>query len=407
MRIENLRSTNAGGRARVSATVIWENTGRDDYEVYFETEGEFSENLSCNPNAFMLACAVPAMHYGEKRVFIDAEICPELREGLTVALGWLRNWFDKSIQLPIIEAKTISAYNPRDKPGRAGFFFSGGIDSFATLASNRANFPADHPRSIKDGLLVYGLEQDIPEIFELVKESLSVAASVVGITLVPVYTNLYLPYREEDSKNHWEFWWGRFMGAALASVAHTFASRYFEVSISPDYDIPHQVPHGSHPLIDPNYSSCELRIRHNGVAYSRFEKTRLIAEWGLPLDHLRVCNQYRRYEPGKFNCGVCEKCVRTMLALLTVNALPRSAAFEADDVSREMVAKISLEPSSIHFYEELLEPLRECGRSDLATEVQHKIAEYGFRQKICGIKTKVKQFDKKYLGNSLSRLRDH
>lgn len=405
MKIENLRNEKQNGRPRIAATVCWENCERANYDLFFETEQEFAQSLTCSPHAFLLAGIIPAWHYGEERVFIDAEICPELSEGIMVAMGWLHHWFEKDGRLPRIETRNKAVLPRVSEPGRAGFFFSGGIDSYATLANNRANFPLDHPRSIKDGLLVYGLEQDIPEIFELVKESLTAAAAAVGINLIPIYTNLYLPYREEDSRNSWNFWWGRFMGAALSAAAHALEARFTEVSISPDYDIPNQVPHGSHPLLDPNYSSCHLRIRHDGVAYSRFAKTRLIADWGVPLDHIRVCNQYRQYKTGTFNCGKCEKCVRTMLALLSLNSLHRSNSFSANDVTREMVSRIRLEPSSIHFYAELLQPLMEIGRDDLASEVEIKMIEYEKNQKIKGYKTKIKQFDQKYLGSSLSRLR--
>ncbi len=391
MKIESIRSEQGDNRHRVAATVTWEDCNRPKQDLYFETDNEFAHSLTSDPHAFLLACAIPAMHYREKRVSIDAKICPELQDGLQVAMGWLRHWFDPDLELPRIEAqKKSTVEKPRAKE-RAGFFFSGGIDSFATLARNRLNFPSDHPRAIKDGLLVYGLEQDIPEIFEYVKNSLSAAAQDVGITLIPVYTNLYLPYRQEDSGNHWEFWWGKFMGAALAAVAHAFSQRLTEVSISPDYDIPNQVPHGSHPLVDPNYSSVGLRIRHDGVAFSRFAKTKMVADWGVPLQHLRVCNKYQLYKPGEFNCGKCEKCIRTMLALLALGRLAKTQSFPEHKVSEELVSKIKLEQSSIHFYDELITPLEEKGRNDLVRVITKKIHEYHKRQKLNYWKSKTKK----------------
>jgi hypothetical protein len=188
MKIENLKSDRSGSRARVSATVKWEDCPREDYELYFDTEEAFAEDLTSNPNAFLIAGAIPALHYGEKRVFIDAEVCPDLRDGLNVAMGWLSHWYGQP--RPRLEDKG-SILAKRERPAeRAGFFFSGGIDSFATLRRNRLTFPPDHPRYIRDGILIFGLEQDIPEIFELVRESLSEAAREVDINLIPVYTNL-------------------------------------------------------------------------------------------------------------------------------------------------------------------------------------------------------------------------
>jgi hypothetical protein len=284
VKIENLRSEKRGNRARVAARVTWEDCDRPTHEVYFETDEAFAEALSCNPHAFLVGCVIPAMHYGEERVFIDAEICPELRQGLITAMGLLRHWYyDPGRALVRIEAGTRSDLPTPRTPERAGFFFSGGIDSSATLRANRLGFPLEHPWSIKDGLVVYGLELDDPEAFEYVLNLLSSVAQDVGIELIPVYTNVYLQYRDEDARNHFSFWYYKFMGAALAAVAHAFARRLTVVSIAADYDIPNQRPHGSHPLLDPYYSSSDLRIRHDGIALSRFAKTKLVAEWDVAL----------------------------------------------------------------------------------------------------------------------------
>jgi hypothetical protein len=134
MRIEDLRSEKKAGKSRVAATVIWEDCNRSTHDVYFETEEAFAEGLVCNPHAFLVGCAIPAMHYGEQRVFIDAEICPELKLGLMDAMSWLRHWYyDPDRALVQIEAKTRSGLPTPRTPERAGFFFSGGIDAYATL----------------------------------------------------------------------------------------------------------------------------------------------------------------------------------------------------------------------------------------------------------------------------------
>jgi hypothetical protein len=55
----------------------------------------------------------------------------------------------------------------------------------------------------------------------------------------------------------------------------------------------------------------------DGADMSRFEKTRLVAAWDAGLQNIKVCT---RNWPGA-NCGECEKCLRTMLALTALNAL--------------------------------------------------------------------------------------
>ena len=108
MRIEDLKSDESGGKKKVSAIVFWENCDRQPHEVYFEVSDAFAQSLHCNPHAFLIACAIPALHYGEQRIFIDAEICPELRDGLTVAMGLLCQWFQPDREPIHIEAKSRS-----------------------------------------------------------------------------------------------------------------------------------------------------------------------------------------------------------------------------------------------------------------------------------------------------------
>jgi hypothetical protein len=320
-------------------------------------------------------------------------------------MSLLRHWYyDPDRLLVSIEAGTRSDLPTPRTPKRAGFFFSGGIDSFATLRSNRLGFPLEHPWSIKDGLLVYGLELDDPEAFEHVVHSLSGAAQEADITLVPVYTNLYLNYRQEDGGNGFDFWTDEFEAAALSAVAHAFRRRISVVSLASSLDIPHLRPHGSHPLLDPNYSSSDLRIRHDGVALSRLAKTELVAGWDVALQHLRVCNVYKRYQPERLNCGECRKCVQTMLTLLILGVLDQTRAFPRDDIPEELLfararPKTPYQASS---YQELIAPLAEMGRHDLVRAIEQRLAVYHDREP--GLKAAVKRFDREYLGGRLKRL---
>jgi hypothetical protein len=396
VRIENLRSEKNGNRAKVAATVIWEDCNRPATDLYFETDRAFEEDLTCNPHAFLTGCIVPAMHYGEKRIFIDAEICPELRNGLITAMTWLRHWFyEPGYKLVRIEARVRSTFSTQRTPERAGFFFSGGIDSFATLRSNRISFPQEHPWSIKDGLLVFGLEQDDAELFMHVFDMLSNVAQEADLTLIPVYTNVYLNYRQEDAANKFRFWNYEFQAAALSAIAHIFSRRLTVVAIPASDAIPndallnrkHVLPYGSHPVLDPNYSSIDMRIKHDGIILSRFEKTKLVADWDIALQNLRVCNKYKSYKPGALNCGKCEKCFRTMLGLKVLGVLDRTRAFSGSDVHETLCLQKHLNP---YYYLELLPLLRERGFDDLAKSIEKKIAKYRRQKLICHWKDKIK-----------------
>lgn len=420
MRINDLRSEIRNGRTRVVATVVWEDSDRPTHDLYFETEEEFASALSLNPHAFLVGCIVPAMHFGEKRVAIDAEICPELRIGLDTAMSWLRHWYyEPTRDLIRIEAGTRSHIPTPHTPDRAGFFFSGGVDSFATLRANRLNFPPEHPGSIKDGVLVFGLELDDSAMFQHVIQLYREVAKKAEITLVPIYTNVYLNYREEDARNHFRFWMGQFQGAAFASISHALANRYTVMSIAASEAIPEAsilglqnlAPYGSHPLLDPLYSSGDLRLRHDGITLSRLDKIRLVADWEVALKNLRVCNRFKQYKSGSLNCGRCEKCVRTMLGLLAVGALDKTDVFPSHEVTVELVKEaVIIEPSTWRSYDlepsylELLEPLTNLGRRDLVNAIKAQLAK-GQARGLNGWKNRIATFDNRFLGGRLRRLK--
>jgi hypothetical protein len=411
MRIENLKLEKNGINTRSGATVIWEDCDRPKQEVYFETVDEFADCLSCNPHAFLVACIMPALHFGEERITIGGNVCPELKDGLITAMNWIRLWWYKPAKkLVKIEAKTTNGLSLPRTPHRAGFLFSGGIDSLSTLRTNRLQYSVEHPRSIKDGLLVCGLEIREQRIFEYVLNSLTDLAKDADITLIPLHTNIR-SLGPENNNDFWgDFWLNKSMGATFSAISHALAKRLTEVSINSCHDIPNLIPYSSHPLVNPNYSSSNLRIRHEGIILSRFEKTKLVSGWDLALQHLRVCNKTEDYQIGRLNCGKCEKCVRTMLALLALGLLDKSQAFPIHDVSEELVMNVvQLAPNTFPLYKELLIPLTEAGRDDLVRAIERRIAIYyqtekkkKWRQLII---EPIKEFDANNLGGTIRRVK--
>ena len=379
MKIENLRTEQQGSSVRSVATLIWENRDRPSQDIYFETTEEFAGDLTSNPHAFLIAGIIPAMRYGEARIAIDKEICPQLREGLITNMNWLSHWFGEGRHPIPIEAPVQSQPLNISTSKRAGLFFSGGVDSLAALRNNRLNFPQEHPSSIKDGLLVYGLlkgEDEFNPAFKRVIGAVSEIARDADLTLIPINTNIYTHLRDLD--RDFRFWRYEYQGAALSAIAHAFSRRLTKVSIAATYDLPNLDVWGSHPLLDSNFSSSNLQIQHENIALSRLGKTKLIADWDLGLKNLRVCNNSQIYESDLLNCGKCEKCVRTMTALIALNLLQQTDAFPASDITEShLVAKARIGDSyEASCYRELILPLSARGRYDLVRGIQTVIARY-------------------------------
>jgi hypothetical protein len=413
MRIENLRSEKNDSRSKVAATIVWEDCNRPSQEIYFETTEEFAEDFIANPHAFLVACTMPAMRFGEERIFIDAEICPELNEGLITVMNLFQHWFDwykQKTNLVRIECRLQNHVSPGSRIPRAAFLFSGGIDSLATLRANRLNYGMEHPLFIRDGVLIYGLEVRQPENFEYVLESISILAQDAGVALIPVYTNIR-DLGPESGKIFWnDFWLNEFIGATFAAVAHTLSKRFGVLSINSTHDVSYLIPYGSHPLIDPKFSSNDLRIRHEGIHLTRFAKAKLISDWDLAMQHLRVCNRSEFYRSEMLNCGQCEKCVRTMLAFEALGVMKKASAFSSDDVTEELVdSSVQLEENIVPLYRQLLEPLAKVGRNDLRRATERKITEFyreQKKQKIKGQMESIVEFDRKYLKGGLKKLKN-
>jgi hypothetical protein len=408
MRIENLRTEKRGTRKRIAATVIWEDCDRPVHELFYETEERFADDLLCNPHTFLVACTMPALCHGEKRIFIGEEICPELQEGLKAAMTLVRHWWYQKEEQAIlrIEARTSRTILNPGREERAGMFFSGGIDSLSSLRRNRLHFPLEHPWAVKDGLLIFGLETDQEEKFDHVVNSLQWVAEKADLTLIPVYTNVR--YLDDD----WMFWQHKFQDSVYASVAHAFSRRLSVVSIASTYNYPHMQRDGSHPLLDMHYSSSDLRIRHDSLDLSRLDKMRLVAGWDLGYQNIRTCNRSELYRPGFLNCGECWKCVSARLAFLALGVSEKTRAFPEVPLTEELLnSVIKLYQATICFYDELPGPLREHGHEALARAIERKIEDYEQHQELSSVKSavrnfvreKVKRFDRRHLKGNLKR----
>jgi hypothetical protein len=303
---------------------------------------------------------------------VEEPICPELWDGLEVAMAWIHQWRGTA-RMPVrIEALAQTSLPAPRTPERAGCMFTGGIDSMATLRRNRLRVPSEHPWSIRDGIIIFGLEVDRLPAFNQVLQTLSPVAKDAHMELLPVYTNV----RTLDLD--WQFWEFEWEGSVYSGVAHALSGRLTVVSIGATYDVPNMNQLGSHPLLDHNYSTSTFRVRHDGLTQSRFEKTRLLTGWEAGLQRLRVCNTVDQYRPETINCGRCEKCVRTMLALAALGALERTKAFPEKSLDADLVREVCniYSPYMESCYQDMLAPLQAQARHDLARAVQSLLSKY-------------------------------
>lgn len=376
MRLSEPVSTRSGDRQRISVLVEWEDCDRSDFELFFETDIANAAYLTSHIDPFLIASVAPAYRYGERRIRCLAPVCSTLAYNLFAVNHHMMNWHFQESPVVQIECELERRPARPASDAEAAQLFSGGIDSYATLALNRRYYRPGDPEYIRTGVLSFGLEQDDEAAFEHVARTLRPGTEALGLDLICVYSNVYLPYREEDRQESWRFWMSHMMGLGLSSQLHALGGRLSFGSISASEDPDHDLKRaGSSGLIDECTSSAALRILHSAGYLTRQEKVNLVAEDDAMLNHLRVCNQYRRYTSGSINCGRCEKCIRTRLQLLVAGALERCDAFGNRGISADEILDLKkIGNENVNSYKALIGPLEAAKRSDLSDAIRRRLS---------------------------------
>ena len=184
------------------------------------------------------------------------------------------------------------------------------------------------------------------------------------MTLIPVTTNIRRVTMALAP-------WTMVHGGALASVALALAPLMKRVLIaaSTTYDVLY--PWGTHPVLDPLWSTDSLAVIHDGCEMNTIDKTRAIAQSQLVLDTLRTCPGYGT----GYNCGKCLKCLRATIDLLQAGVLDRCRTLP-QDIDTDALRK-ALGPGGGALYEvNWRRRLQAFEESGAAPEVQQVLAEH-------------------------------
>jgi hypothetical protein len=285
------------------------------------------------------------------RLRLQDPVSPRLLEAVPAATEVLTT-FDRYAWGLGLRPVVVEAEARVPEPSASGrgvaCFFSGGVDSTFTVRSCRKELTAL--------VFVHGFDVALADapLRQAVSSRLRAAADALGLPLVEVETDLR---RLSDPLLPW----GTYHGAALAAVAHLLAplADTFVVPASDTYAT--LSAHGSHPLLDPLWSSEAVTIDHHGCEASRIDKVRSFGEEDAgpdPLSWLRVC---WRNPGGAYNCGRCAKCVSTMVALRLAGLLDRAPTFPPTlDLARVAALDLS-SPGSVLLWSRYLADLEASG----------------------------------------------
>ncbi len=312
------------------------------------------------PEAFATAALIPAAAAGQA-VRVAAPLDPVWQENAARALELIKEWWRYDAPPPRSASSGAAtdsgapAPPPPEGPAQAGrtaLFFSGGVDSFHVLLAD----PAD----IDVLVMVQGFDFDLDDAARAAEaeRSLREVAAKTGKQAVFIRTNVKTHSRLARVT------WDRTHGTAMAAIAHLLSGQAGRVRIAPSLPGDRDVPWGTHPRLDPLWSSERMTIASD-LPGDRMERVRAIATAPLAWDHLRVC--WQNFAPTG-NCGRCAKCIVAMVMLEACGALQHFRVFGD---TRDLVARVDALRRTADRYHSLEQILREGHlRPDVARAVR-------------------------------------
>jgi hypothetical protein len=172
-------------------------------------------------------------------------------------------------------------------------FLSRGLDSMATYALHRERLAALISMDWRDPPYATA---GTAELWRGTQE----AALETGLPLIAVSTNARTFL---DPVLRWEFT----HGGVLGSLAQLVSPEIGEALIAGTFPQGREAPTGTHPDLDPLWSSSSVRLTYDEGGGGRNEKAALVADVPWCVRHLMVCWE----RPGDGNCGSCCKCILT------------------------------------------------------------------------------------------------
>lgn len=309
------------------------------FELFYHIRGS---SATADMTAAVAAVLLPAMRQGwaiQTEEPVSARVLAAIPDIKAIIHAWDNSYKKVPLNLP----NTLYTNSTHEHRG-SGVFFSGGMDSFYTLLK--------HKDQINALIFVLGFDValDNDRLKQKVTPAIRKAAQQLNLPLIEVETNLR---HFSDRYTQWEL----AHGAALASVALLFGTEMHRIYIPASDYYADLVPCGSHPLLDPLWSTETLQLIHDGCEANRVHKAAVLAQNDVALQTLRVC---WKNPDSAYNCGRCEKCLRTMVNLYAVGALDQCPTFEVA-LDPRRIARMRVSDDIVAYWKENLAAVKQRG----------------------------------------------
>ncbi len=373
--------------AEVSARVEGLPAGLGEERLWFRFPAGLASWFSDGSEP-MVAALLPLTMLLKRPLRVEGHISPLFYSGCQQIVRLYHAW-DR--RLGAIELDVAVAPAAPRAPKANACFFTGGVDSFYTLLKN---LEREHGDSRISHLIFIREHADGPPerrlVFENQAAKLRKVASAFHLGLVLADTNLksFTPLPGAP--------WDWNAGSRLAAAGLCLGGELRRLFVPSGDTYSTLSPWGSHPLVDPLWSTESLEFRHDGCEAFRSQKL----EWRIirspvALENLTVCG----YDAtGLRNCGTCEKCLRTMIGLTALGAEAPPELFAAPlDLKR--IRQLDGGDRVIGYY--LRDNLRLLAASrhlpELESAVRHALRPSAKRWLQRHFQNGVREIDRRYL----------
>ena len=357
------------GHVRLSGRITGASGAADevrwiDEVLWADMPEAFAADATERLDAWLLWLLPHAFEVGEDLVLdgpVDAELLRNAHELMEVWACW------RPGKSPVrVTAELAEAFEPQGK--RTGLFFTAGVDSFFSLL-HHDEMARLHPewnlRPIDD--LIYVEGYDIPlnkrPALDRKRTALQAVAKETGKTLITLATN----FRDSSLSLRKNTWGPLVHGPAVAASGLLLGRRWNSLLLSAAVAYDEFDPWGSTCLTDPMCSTSATRVWHYGAGTDRLRKIEFLAPSDVAIDHLHVCWR----DASERNCGGCEKCFRTLLALDMAGARERARTFPAGEFSMAILRDLWSDHDPLkRMYRKMRDRAQILGRTDVVSVIE-------------------------------------
>lgn len=320
---------------------VWDNCFLHNTEWFIEYE----QNIENCPDSIavipFIANILPVAWLENATIIVD-----EIDEDFLYSIENLKNNYE--YMLPGFDFKGSLKYNKVVKNTIDATYhkvlclYSGGVDATATMLRNLKYKPTI--------LTIWGTDiplyktdawNKVKEANEKVAEEYHIPFTYLKSSFRNILDEVYLTqkYGKRINGN----WWHEFQhGIALISLVAPYAylNNFIDIKISSSFSAKdgQKTICASQPYIDENFTFANCSVYHDGYYLLRSDKIKYIVDYANRNNKeikLRVCWQQVTGE----NCCVCEKCARTLYAILGMGGDPKKFGFELNEAQMSQLCQ--------------------------------------------------------------------